>query len=188
MNIQNILIQFAFLYAPLVHCDTEQVTPNLYRGPDPKTKDIYALHDKGIKTIISLRTNPEPKKEKLCEKLGMRWINIKTGVFRTPTLDQFDQFRAILNDPKMQPCYTACEIDMDRTGVYIATYRMVDQHWTAQQMEDEFTSHHQKKWWPIFRKYERVVTAYAKERENTADSGNRVLTQQSVTGTELSKK
>ena len=127
-------------------------------------KDIYALHDKGFKTIISLRTNPETRKEKLCDKLGMKWINIKTGVFQTPSAEQFDQFRAIVNDPKNQPIYTSCEVDMDRTGVYVAAYRMVDQHWTVQQMQDEFKSHHQKRWWPIFRKYERVVTAYAKDR------------------------
>ncbi len=53
---------------------------------------------------------------------------------------------------------------MDRTGVYIAAYRMVDQHWTTKQMVDEFSSHHQKKWWPIFRKYEGKVVAYAKKK------------------------
>jgi protein tyrosine phosphatase (PTP) superfamily phosphohydrolase (DUF442 family) len=159
--LQNIAIQFAFLYAPLVHCATEQVTPVLYRGPDPKIKDIAALHDKGIKTIISLRTHPEHDKERLCQKLGMKWVQIKTGVFKTPSADQFDQFRSIVNDPKQQPIYASCEIDMDRTGVYIAAMRMVDQHWTAAQMDDEFRLHHQKRWWPIFRKYQRVVTEYA---------------------------
>jgi hypothetical protein len=158
---QKLAIQVAFLYAPLLHGATEQVTPFLSRGPDPKVKDIYALHDKGFKTIISLRTNPETKKKKLCDSLGMKWINIKTGVFKTPSTEQFDEFRAIVNDPKNQPVYTSCEIDMDRTGVYIAAYRMVDQHWTEEQMKEEFTSHHQKKWWPIFRKYQRVVVAYA---------------------------
>jgi protein tyrosine phosphatase (PTP) superfamily phosphohydrolase (DUF442 family) len=176
VNFQNIAIQFAFLYAPFLHCVTEQVTPTLYRGGDPKIKDIYSLHDRGFKTIISLRTNSEEKKRKLCEKLGMKWIQIKTGVFLTPTDEQFDQFRAIANDPKNQPCLAACEIDMDRTGVYIATYRMVDQHWTAQQMEDEFSAHHQKKWWPPFRKYERVVVAYAEKHAQTATSTNRVST------------
>jgi hypothetical protein len=159
------MIQFAFLYAPLIHGATEQVTPTLMRGQDPKIKDIYALHEKGIKTIISLRTNPENKKREVCEKLGMNWINIKTGVFKVPTAEQFDQFRAIVNDPKYQPCYASCEIDMDRTGVYIAAYRMVDQHWTAAQMRDEFDHHHQKKWWPVFRKYERNVIAYAAQRK-----------------------
>ena len=163
MNLHNIAIQFAFLYAPLVHSNIEQVTPNLYRGPDPKVADLYALRDNGIKTVISLRTNPERKKQELCKKLGIKWYQIKTGVFMTPTDDQFDEFRKIVNDPKNQPCYASCEIDMDRTGVYIATYRMVDQHWTTKQMVDEFNSHHQKKWWPIFRKYEGKVVAYAKK-------------------------
>lgn len=172
MNLHNLLIQFAFLYAPLIHGNTEQVTPTLYRGKDPKIKEIQVLHDQGIKTIISLRTNPERKKQELCEKLGMQWIQIKTGVFMTPRVEQFDQFRAIIKDPKYQPCFTSCEIDMDRTGVYIAAYRMVDQHWTAEQMAQEFKEHHQKTWWPIFRKYQRTVVAYAQLRQRPEDKAD----------------
>jgi protein tyrosine phosphatase (PTP) superfamily phosphohydrolase (DUF442 family) len=165
LSFHALLIQVAFLYAPLLHVATEQVTPNLYRGPDPKTKDIYELHDKGIKTIISLRTNPERRKQRLCEKLGMQWIQIKTGVFKTPTDEQFDQFRAIVNDPKRCPCYTCCEIDMDRTGVYLAAYRLVDKNWSTEQIKQEFNIHHQKDWWPIFRKYQKVATAYARSKQ-----------------------
>jgi hypothetical protein len=137
---------------------------------DPKVKDVYALHDKGIKTIVSLRTNPEFKKEALCEKLGMKWINIKTGVFKTPSADQFDQFRAIVNNPKNQPVYVSCEVDMDRTLVYIAAQQMCDEHWTTAQIETEFKENHQKRWWPIFRKYERKVMEYANMRGQTANA------------------
>jgi hypothetical protein len=173
VGLQNFFVQFAFLYAPLMHCHSEQVTPMLWRGPDPKMADIQSLHDdKGIKTIISCRTNPQPKKREECEKLGMKWIQITTGVFKVPTDDQLDQFRAIVNDPKNQPCYTSCEIDMDRTGVYIAAYRMVDQHWTAAQMDQEFHTHHQKRWWPVFRKYQAHVEAYAQKRLSVAQNGD----------------
>lgn len=171
MNLHNIIIQLAFMYAPLMsHGPIEQVTPNLMRGPDPKIADIYALRDNGVKTIISLRTNPERKKQKLCKELGMNWCQIKTGVFKTPSDEQFDEFRNIVNDPKNQKCYASCEIDMDRTGVYIAAYRMVDQHWTSQQMVHEFGTHHQKRWWPVFRKYEGKVIAYAKKRKAPDDT------------------
>jgi protein tyrosine/serine phosphatase len=172
VGLQNFFVQFAFLYAPLLHCHSEQVTPNLMRGPDPKMADIQSLHDKGIKTIISCRTNPQPKKRAECEKLGMKWIQITTGVFKVPSDEQFDQFRAIVNDPKNQPLYTSCEIDMDRTGVYIAAYRMVDQHWTAEQMDQEFHSHHQKRWWPIFRKYQAHVIAYAQKKQQEQNTAN----------------
>jgi tyrosine-protein phosphatase SIW14 len=164
LDISSFLVQFAFLYAPLVHSPTQEVTPFLYRGMDPKKRQIYALHNQGIKTIISLRTNPEKKKQRLCQKLGMTWVQIPTGVFKTPTDDQFDQFRALISDKNNQPCYICCELDMDRTGVYLAAYRMVDQKWSAAQMDAEFREHHQKRWWPIFRKYQRVVANYAQKR------------------------
>ena len=165
MDIHRFLIQFAFLYAPLLHCHPEQVTPNLYRGGDPKIKDIYVLHDKSFKTIISLRTNPERNKARLCEKLGLKWINIPTGVFLTPTNEQLGQFCTIVKDPKNLPCYVSCEIDMDRTGVYLAAYRMADCNWSVQQMNDDFRQHHQKRWWPVFRKYQRVAIKYAESQK-----------------------
>ncbi len=187
MNLHNIIIQMAFMYAPLMsHGPIEQVTPNLMRGPDPKVADIYALRDNGVKTIISLRTNPERKKQELCKKIGMKWVQIKTGVFKTPTDEQFDQFRQIVDDPKNQPCYASCEIDMDRTGVYIAAYRMTDQHWTTKQMVDEFTSHHQKKWWPVFRKYEGKVVAYAKKR-NAQGADTQISTTMSTSVKQLTQ-
>jgi protein tyrosine phosphatase (PTP) superfamily phosphohydrolase (DUF442 family) len=176
VSIHNFLIQFAVLYAPLMHPPTEQITPFLSRGPDPKMAEICALHDQGVKTIISLRTNSEKKKQRLCEKLGMKWIQIKTGVFMTPSPDQFDQFRAIVNNSTNYPIYTACEINMDRTAVYIAAWRRADQHWTAQQISDELHQHHMKTWWPIFRKYERVVNAYADKQ----DTVNNVATTETL--------
>lgn len=148
----------------------------MYRGPDPKAKEIYKLHDQGFKSIISLRTNPERKKERLCKKLGMKWIQIKTGVFKTPTDEQIDQFRALVKDPANQPTYVSCEIDMDRTAIYIAAYRMVDQHWTFDQVNQELHKNHQKQWWPIFRKYQRVIADYAATHQtkelDTKDDGS----------------
>ena len=101
---------------PFIHCHPEQVEPGIYRGGDPKVKDIYNLHDKGFKSIISLRVHPQ-KKDKLCQKLNMKWFHIPTGVFLTPTPDRFDQFCAIVKIPEDRPCYVACEVDMDRQAL-----------------------------------------------------------------------
>ena len=54
---------------------------------------------------------------------------------------------------------------MDRTGVYLAAYRMADLHWSAQQIHEDFRTHHQKVWWPVFRKYERHVIEYAESKK-----------------------
>ena len=164
MDIKTLLLQFAFLYAPLCHPPIERIGVDLYRGPDPSMREIQVLHDKGFKTIVSIRTNSETKKRDLCAKLGMRWVNIKTGVFLLPTDDQFDRFCSIVNDPKNLPCLVSCELGMDRAGVYVAAHRMADEGWTLQQMNDEFRAHHQKRWWPVFRKYQGCVATYVEKR------------------------
>jgi protein tyrosine/serine phosphatase len=143
----------------------EQIGANLYRGSDPTVREIYALHEKGFKTVISIRTNAEEKKRKLCEKLGMHWVNIKTGVFLLPTDDQFDHFREVINKPENRPCLVSCELGMDRAGVYIAAHRMADENWSEEQMTQEFRMHHQKRWWPVFRKYQKLVVGYAARRQ-----------------------
>jgi protein tyrosine phosphatase (PTP) superfamily phosphohydrolase (DUF442 family) len=172
LDIKTLILQFAFLYAPLLHSPMQQVTPTLFRGLDPRLNEIRALHDKGFKTIISMRTNGQAKKARLCKELGMNWVWIKTGVFHSPTEDQFDRFRSVVNDPKQQPIYASCEVNMDRTGVYIAAYRMVDQHWTAEQIHEEFRQNHQKRWWPAFRKYQSVVVAYAAKKQKETELNN----------------
>ena len=179
MSIKLFLLQFAFLYAPFVRPPIEQIDQNLYRGPDPSVREIYALHDKGFKTIVSIRTNQEDKKRKLCEKLGMRWVNIRTGVFLLPTDEQFDQFRATINKPENLPCLVSCELGMDRAGVYIAAHRMADQNWSAQKMVEEFHTHHQKRWWPVFRKYQQRVISYAERRQKQYSSHMPVLSDKS---------
>jgi protein tyrosine phosphatase (PTP) superfamily phosphohydrolase (DUF442 family) len=166
VSIRAFLLQFAVLYGAFIHSPPEQVEPGIYRGTDPKSKDVYTLHDKGFKSIVSLRVHLEKKKARLCQKLGMKWFHIPTGVFLTPTPDQFDQFRAFVKDPHNLPSYVTCEVDMDRTSVYLAAYRMVDLHWSAEQIKEDFRKHHQKIWWPPFRKYEKDVIKYAESRKN----------------------
>jgi protein tyrosine/serine phosphatase len=170
MDIRAFLLQFAIFYGAFIHCKPEQVEPGIYRGSDPKIKDIHRLNDKGFKAIISLRLNSQKKKENLCHELGMKWFHIPTGVFLTPTPDQYDQFRSIVKAPQNRPCYVACEVDMDRTGAYLAAYRMVDLNWSAKQIKEDFCKHHQKIWWPPFRKYEADVIKYAESQKEKMPS------------------
>ncbi len=165
MDIKTFLLQFAVLYGAFIHSPPEQVEPDIYRGCDPKVKDIYVLHDKGFKSIVSLRLNPQNNKSRLCDKLGMKWFHIPTGVFLTPTFEQLDQFRVIVNDKKNLPCLVTCEVDMDRTGAYLAAYRLVDLHWSEEQIDQDFKKHHQKIWWPPFRAYQKDVLNYARSKK-----------------------
>lgn len=161
MSLRTFMLQMAFLFAPLVPGHTTEAEPGIYRGQDPKMKEIRELQQQGIKTIISLRTNPQRKKARLAQSLGMKWVNIPTGVFKVPTNVEFDSFRAVVNNPANKPCYVSCEVDSDRVGLYLAAHRLVDLGWTPEQVQADFKKNHQKTWWPPFRKYYARVVSYA---------------------------
>ena len=73
---------------------------------------------------------------------------------------------------------------MDRTLVYLAAQQVVDEHWTIAQMQQEFKENHQKRWWPIFCKYERKVTEYANSRTQQQTAESTTSTQSIVSSSE----
>jgi protein tyrosine phosphatase (PTP) superfamily phosphohydrolase (DUF442 family) len=170
VSLHNLLLQFSFLFAPMTHMPTEQICPTIYRGRDPNIAQIKVLHDKGIKTIVSLRTHDQPKKQKYAESLGMKWVRIPSGVFKTPAFAEIDAFRGVVNKPANQPCYVCCTIGTDRNAAFLAAYRMTDENWTAQQTLTELEQHHLKRWWPIFADYPKTAAAYAKTHQSTTDT------------------
>ncbi|HEY9783851.1 MAG TPA: hypothetical protein V6D17_00525 [Candidatus Obscuribacterales bacterium] len=60
----------------------ERVSPELYRGRDPKDHMLAEIKARGVKTIVSLRTNPQRSKAKKAEALGINFIQIPIGIYR----------------------------------------------------------------------------------------------------------
>jgi protein tyrosine phosphatase (PTP) superfamily phosphohydrolase (DUF442 family) len=158
---------------PVTHL--QKISDVLYRGSDPSRKEMLRLkEEKGIKTFISCRTNPEKSKQRFAEANGMQLIHIPTGVFITPGPKEVNRFLTVIHNPANQPAFISCVIGTDRTSVYVATYRVVDQHYTYQQAIADMKANHLKPWWYSFRRYKYVVRDYiddpqlAKDTEPTA--------------------
>ena len=64
-------------------------------------------------------------------------MNIPIGGFSAPTNQQVIQFLAIFRDHPEETVFVHCHYGEDRTGVFVASYRMTMEHWPAQQAENE---------------------------------------------------
>ena len=77
------------------------------------------------------------------ELLGMRFFNVPVN-----SLDPLDRTQgyalgraiALMKDPRNFPIYVHCEHGVDRTGMFIALYRVFVQGWNRQAAYDEMVS------------------------------------------------
>jgi protein tyrosine phosphatase (PTP) superfamily phosphohydrolase (DUF442 family) len=113
-----------------------KITDVLYRGAQPTEMGLSELKILGITTLVDLRTEDREKIEwerKHAESLGMRFVHVPVDGWSPPTDEQVVQFLSLLRDNPGQKIFVHCHFGDDRTGVFIATYRMVSQKWTAEQ-------------------------------------------------------
>jgi protein tyrosine/serine phosphatase len=115
-----------------------RVDDSIYRGRQPEKEDIPKLAQKGIKTVLDLRGLVNKSWEKgLVEASGMHYVRVGlSGVF-PPSKKQMDRILALLQDPSQAPIFVHCRRGADRSGLVIACYRMVHDHWTNQQAMQE---------------------------------------------------
>jgi len=116
--------------------DAGKVSDQLFRGAQPALSSLPQLKTLGITTIVDLRhESPQTREnERLrAESLGLRFVYIPVGGFSNPTSAQLAQFFSLLRETPPQKIFVHCEFGEDRTGVFIAAYRIAFQHWTAEQ-------------------------------------------------------
>jgi len=113
-----------------------KITDVLYRGAQPNEVGLSELKMLGITTIIDLRAEDREKVEwerKHAESLGMRFVHIPVNGWSPPTDEQVVQFLSLLHDNPGQKIFVHCRFGVDRTSVFIATYRIVSDKWPAEE-------------------------------------------------------
>jgi tyrosine-protein phosphatase SIW14 len=124
-----------------------KINDGLYRGAQPNEQGLEELKKLGITTVVDLRAEDRTKSEwekKEAERLGMHFVHIPIAGFAAPTNEEVLQFLTLVrstqqNDPQ-QKIFVHCLLGEDRTGVFIATYRMSVQKWPAAQAMREMNS------------------------------------------------
>jgi tyrosine-protein phosphatase SIW14 len=137
--------------------DAGKLNDHLYRGTQPNKKGMQALKDMGVTVIVDLRgefRKESTKEKKQAESLGMKFVLIPGNGWSPPTDEQMAQFFAIIAHRPEHVVFVHCWLGGDRTGVFLAAYRIAFEHWTPQQALDEMHAFHFKGFWhPAMKSY-----------------------------------
>src|SRR5271170_8384896 len=104
-----------------------KINDHLYRGAQPRDPGLVELKKLGITTIVNLREEDPSKigwEEKRSESLGIRFVHIPVNGWSAPTNEQVAQFLSIFRDHPQEKVFVHCRFGDDRTGVFVASYRM----------------------------------------------------------------
>ncbi len=106
-----------------------RVTPMIYRSAQPDNNSGSAIAKLGIKTVLSFRKRD--KDESLHSTPG---VTFKRYPLYTWDIEEEDILAVlrIMNDPANQPILVHCTHGADRTGLMMASYRMIVQNWTKE--------------------------------------------------------
>lgn len=124
-----------------------RVSAELYRCEQPGTADLADLKALGVRTVLNLRKYHSDPKEFAAAGLTLVANPIDAGdVTEDYLVATLRQFR---DAPK--PVIVHCWHGSDRTGVFVAAYRIVFEGWTREAALDEFRhggyGFHEK-WYP----------------------------------------
>jgi len=117
-----------------------RVNDFLYRGAQPHPAGMQELKKLGITTIVDLRgenTAQRDSEKQQAESLGIRFVSIPVSGWAPPSNDQVAQFLSLFRNNSREKVFVHCRFGDDRTGVFVATYRMAYQGWPPTQAMNE---------------------------------------------------
>src|SRR5215467_2822457 len=117
-----------------------KISDSLFRGAQPRLEGLKELKNLGITTIVDLR-GEDPEKiaweRQQAESLGIRFVSIPVSGWSPPSNEQVAQFLEIFRHHPQERVFVHCRFGDDRTGVFVATYRMAFEGWPAEQAMNE---------------------------------------------------
>ena len=137
------------IYVPGIS-DFGKVDDFLYRGAQPKDDGVEQLKKFGIDTIVDLRGELHGVIEnegQRAESLGMHFINLPGSGWATPKDEEIAQFFSLVRERPRRKIFIHCWLGGDRSGMFIAAYRIAFQGWTPQQAIQEMRSFHYLHFW-----------------------------------------
>jgi protein tyrosine phosphatase (PTP) superfamily phosphohydrolase (DUF442 family) len=112
-----------------------EVTPTLYRGAQPTADGFDKLAKMGVEIVVDLRGDRKDERD-MVTKLGMRYVPIPWFCMRPKDAD-IARFLGLLRESRDKKVFVHCNTGIDRTGMMIASYRITEQGWTAEEAMTE---------------------------------------------------
>src|SRR3954465_9952500 len=126
----------------------------LYRSGQMTLEGLRrAVHDYGIRTVVSLRdartpgdTPPDAAEEEFCHDLDILFVRITPRPWEGPNGEAAPvetgvrKFLEVMEDRSNYPVLVHCFAGTHRTGAYCALYRMEYEGWRNEQALDELRS------------------------------------------------
>jgi protein tyrosine phosphatase (PTP) superfamily phosphohydrolase (DUF442 family) len=106
-----------------------QVAPGLYRSAQPTGEGMQRLQERGIETVLNLRSFHSDRDEIGDTGLGYEHLYVKAW---HPEHKEAVRFLQIVTDPDRAPVLVHCQHGADRTGALCAVYRIAVQGWTKE--------------------------------------------------------
>jgi protein tyrosine phosphatase (PTP) superfamily phosphohydrolase (DUF442 family) len=119
-----------------------KISDHLYRGAQPHRGGLAQLKAQGITvtTVVDLRSEDSADsdwEQKEAESLGIHFVSIPVGAWSPPSSDQIVQFLSLFREGSKETVFVHCRRGEDRTGVFVATYRIAMQKWPVGQAISE---------------------------------------------------
>lgn len=138
-----------------------KISDALFRGAQPDLSHLDELKKLGITTVVDLRSEAQGTREHeriRAQALGLHFISIPVGRFDPPTSGQLAQFFAVLRQVPQQKVFVHCQFGEDRTGVFIAAYRIAFEHWSSEEAMSEMLSFgFHRNWHPAMASFVRAL-------------------------------
>ena len=116
----------------------------LYRGAQPTGEGFAQLKALGIDTVVRLSLGEEGSaaERTVVEGLGMRFVNLPWSSVHDPNEDQILAFLTLMKENPNRTFFVHCKAGADRTGTFVALYRIAIDRWTPVRALDEMKAFH----------------------------------------------
>jgi tyrosine-protein phosphatase SIW14 len=142
--------------------DAGKLNAYLYRGTQPTNKGLHSLKKLGVTMIIDLRgefRRESSHERREAESLGMKFVLLPGNGWSPPTDKQMAEFFSLISERPERKIFIHCWLGGDRTGVFLAAYRIAFDHWSSQHALEEMHAFHFKSFWhPAMKKYVRTFS------------------------------
>lgn len=113
-----------------------EVTPNLFRGGQPGVDGLEALKKMGVNIVVDMRSTRSAHEEAVVSKLGMQYVAIPWHC-PFPADPVFARFLKVIEENPDKKIFVHCRLGDDRTGMAIASYRIAEEGWSADEALNE---------------------------------------------------